>query len=125
MSAELRRFPRVLLNEPGELEVQVRHSDPDAGVTRVPVTVRSISCEGAGLSIQGDDIHLVPGAIVRLFFTIPEHALELPARVVWSAGTKAGIRLRLGTIDADSKRAYASWIVPLTNKEIARLRDQV
>ena len=117
----LRRFPRIPFTDAGELEVPVRRSDPHAGSQRLAVHFRTISCQGASLALgHGDALRVIPGAEVQLCFRAGERAIQLPARVVWTAGSLAGLRLRVNQADDDTRRAYADWIVPLTNEAIAQ-----
>ncbi len=122
MSIELRRFPRVPYRAPAELEMHSRHLDPSSEKVRVPVELFSMSCEGVGLSVS-DTSTLIPGSQVRINFAAGADAVELPARVVWAAGPRAGLRLRLAGVDEATRHAFASWIVPLTNKAIKRARN--
>jgi len=124
MGAELRRFPRIPYTESGQLQIPVKIADPDAGTVTVPVVVRTVSCQGAGLDVGRDTAaRLTPGTEVLLAMQVHDRELELPGRIVWAAGNHAGIRLHLGKADDDVRQAYASWIVPLTNKAIARARS--
>ena len=115
MSIELRRFPRVAYRAPGELELHSRHLDDSSETIRIPVELSSMSCDGVGLSVA-DQSNLIPGSQVTLSFVVEDGEIELPARVVWAAGARAGLRLRLARADADARQSFANWIVPLTNK---------
>ena len=123
MGVEQRRFPRIPFTEPGELHVPIKYTDPDAGSVSVTARFRDISCQGAELIIvPREDAHVVPGTIVELCFTIEAEEFTLPARVVWAAASKVGLRLKLGSASDDVRRAYAGWIVPRTNKAIAHAK---
>jgi hypothetical protein len=114
MGVEHRRYPRIPYSEPGQIE---------AGAVKVAARFHDISCQGAELVVApADRAHVVPGTHVQLRFQIEGIEIEIPARVVWSAGAKVGLRLRLANLSEDDKRAYADWIVPLTNKAIAHAR---
>jgi len=123
MGVEQRRFPRIPFTEPGELHVPVKYTDPNAGSVSVTARFRDISCQGAELIIvPRDDAHVVPGTVVELAFTVGGESFALPARVVWVAADKVGLRLKLGSASDDVRRAYAGWIVPRTNKAIAQAK---
>ncbi len=126
MGVEHRRFPRIPFTEPGELHVPVKYADPGAGSVSVTARFRDISCPGAELiMVPREDAHVIPGTIVELSFSIDEQPFTLPARVVWVAASKVGLRLKLGSAPDDIRRAYAGWIVPRTNKAIAEARASV
>lgn len=125
MSNELRRFPRVACTEQGELELHKRHLDPTSDKIRLPVELFSMSCDGIGLSLRRpapQQSTLIPGSQVTITFAVGGEEIQLPARVVWSAGTRAGLRLRLARADEHTRQTFARWIVPLTNKA-AKQRD--
>lgn len=113
MNPELRRFPRIAFEAQGQVI-------PGSGEP-VPVTIRSLSCEGVGVEL-GDGAHLVPASVVAVRFSLPDGPVDLSARVVWVAGHRAGLHLRLADIDADSKRAFGAWIGPRTKEALARAR---
>lgn len=113
MTPEHRRYPRIDLETSGELVGPGDHA--------VPVTIRSLSCEGVGLELAADGT-LVPASVVAVRFTLPEGPVALPARVVWAAGRRAGLHLRLAELDSDSKRAFGAWIGPRTKEALARAR---
>lgn len=123
MGVEQRRYPRIPFTEPGQLEVPRSHANPGAGTVTVEARFKDISCQGAELVVSpADGARLIPGTIVTLRFSADGTPLDIPARVVWAAADKVGLRLRLGQLPADDKRAYADWIVPLTNRAIAQAR---
>jgi hypothetical protein len=121
MTAELRRFPRISFDKPGELRVPVHYADPDAELRSVPVSVGTLSCQGAGIVVANGE-QLVAGTTCELVISVAGRSLALPARVVWAAGARAGLRLRLANTAPVVKRTFADWIVPLTNKAIAAAR---
>jgi hypothetical protein len=113
MGTELRRFPRIPYDDEGRLELR--------GAEPFPVTIRTVSCQGAGVDVHMRVAQRIkPGAEIRLLLQVDDRDIELPGRVVWAAGSHVGIRLRLGLASSATRQAYASWIVPLTNKLIAR-----
>lgn len=123
MGVEQRRFPRIPFTEPGELHVPISYTDPGAGSITVPARFHDISCQGAELIIvPRKDAHVVPGTVVELSFTVDDQPFTLPARVVWVAASKVGLRLKLGSAPEDVRHAYAGWIVPRTNKAIAQAK---
>jgi hypothetical protein len=85
----------------------------------VSATFRDISCQGAELSVGSPDEQLIPGTTVKLQFRLEGKDLTIPARVVWTASTKAGLRLHMRDVSEETRKTYAAWIVPLTNKAIA------
>jgi hypothetical protein len=113
MNPELRRYPRIACETPGELV-------PGDGAA-LPVTIRTLSCEGIGLEL-GDGVQVIPASVVAVRFSLPDGPVALTARVVWVAGQRAGLHLRLADIDADSKRAFGAWIGPRTKEALARAR---
>jgi hypothetical protein len=115
MTPELRRYPRIPFDGTGQLS---REGADGA----LPVTVRCLSCEGVGLELRADDT-LVPGAVVALRFEVPEGPIALPGRVVWAAGRRAGVHLRLAEIDPASKKTFGAWIAPRTKEALARARQ--
>jgi hypothetical protein len=106
-----RRYPRIAHDLPGEVSTS-------GASEAIPVTIRCLACEGAGLAFS-PDAPLRPGAAVTLRFALPAGPIELAARVVWAASGRAGLRLRLGHSAPDSKRAYGAWIVPRTKQALA------
>jgi hypothetical protein len=123
MRPDLRRFPRICYRDLGELTLAAKHSDPDAGLITVPVRFGSISCEGADVTtLEQPTAAIIPGAEATLSLIISSRRIDLPARIVWTSGTRIGLRLRIGKLSPEVKQTYASWIVPLTNKAIARVR---
>src|SRR5262245_17220070 len=63
-----RRQPRVPPDQPGEMEIKVRAA---AGATgragKVPVTIRTVSCEGMGLALRTRDLPgMGPGTQVTM-----------------------------------------------------------
>ena len=116
-----RRFPRLVFDTPAEVEVtapvaqrRLRRS------VRVPATIRSLSCEGAGLQLGlgAATLNLIAGASVMLRFTAEESQLELPGLVAWCHTSKGeqhvGVRLQLELARAFARHTYATWIVALT-----------
>ena len=115
MTQDHRRYPRIDFEGNGELVL------PSEAV--VPVAIRCLSCEGAGIEVPADTpIH--PSEVVNLRLELPHGRVELSARVAWTAGTRAGLRLRLSQTEADAKRAFGAWIAPRTKERIAQARAQ-
>jgi hypothetical protein len=126
MQVELRRFPRIQYSEPVTVEVEKASEEaPGTGQkapTQVSATFRDISCQGAEVTLGPESKHLIPGTTVTLKFRLEEQDLAIPARVVWTASSKAGLRLHMRDVSDDIRKAYAGWIVPLTNKAIAEAK---
>ena len=115
MGTELRRFPRIPYDDEGHIEFR--------GADAFPVTIRTVSCQGAGVDVDAKLApRIKPGAEIQLVLHVDDHDINLPGRIVWAAGSHVGIRLRLGLATSATRQAYASWIVPLTNKAITRAR---
>lgn len=115
MSAEMRRFPRFAADVNGEVV-----ADGEWGHDTVEVRVRCLSCDGAGIEVEGaNEHHVWPGRLVHLRFDVPSGpAVDMLARVMWTAAGKAGLRFRLDETDRDSKKSFGSWIAPLTKAKL-------
>jgi hypothetical protein len=119
MQVELRRFPRIQFTQPLTVEVEKSSEGP----IQVSATFRDISCQGAEVFLAPDaQSQLIPGSTVQLQFSLEGQDMSIPARVVWSAASKAGLRLRMRDVSDETRKAYAGWIVPLTNKAIAETK---
>lgn len=115
---ELRRYPRIACDRAGTLVFESAGDE-----VALDVQVSSVSCQGAGIEAERADVARVsPGSRVQLSTDIDGRAMQIPARVVWAAGSHVGLRLLLGSLGDDDREAYASWIVPLTNKAIVAAR---
>lgn len=100
---------------------------------RVPMTIRSLSCEGVGLALQSPlSVPLRRGTGVVLHFAAGDRDVVLPGQVVWFSPEPGrtfdlGVRLQLELAEARSRQAYATWIVDVTRREqqtgVTRLRD--
>lgn len=96
----------------------------------VPVTIRSITCEGAGLGLpESWNLSLRRGDPVTVRFATHEHPMmEMPGQVAWYGGPRRGDALHVGVhfhlLAAGPEVAgrYADWIVDLitavTQKEL-------
>jgi hypothetical protein len=121
MHHELRQFPRIPVEAKAELALQKKSGTP--GLRVLPVEISTIACKGAGLELAEGDAELVQPAIeAALSLEINGSTITIPARVVWSAGGKAGLRLHLNKADRETRATYASWIVPLTNAAVAKAK---
>jgi hypothetical protein len=89
---------------------------------RVPVTVHTLSCEGAGIVVH-EDKSLTPGTVVELTFELSGDELGMLARVVWAAGGRAGMRIHIKTLASEHKKTFSEWIVPRTKEALARTRN--
>jgi hypothetical protein len=116
----MRRFPRFNFDGDG-----VVVADGEWGLDLVDVKVRCLSCDGAGIELDGaSEHHIWPGRLVHLRFDVPTGpAVDLLARVMWAAAGKAGLRLRLDETDRDSKKSFGSWIAPLTKARLKGAAD--
>jgi hypothetical protein len=118
MMRAVRRFRRVPIAREAALETSMPASD-----RRVPVMIRSITCEGAGIALGRATSWIQPGSQVELRFQVDGSAVNVPGRIAWydpSAADKApfhaGIRFRLDAARADHSRRYADWIVDLISR---------
>jgi hypothetical protein len=118
-----RRYPRVAIEQDGELEVRV-----GAGRVSVPVTIRSISCEGAGITFSARRPTLCRGATVTMRFrSSARDSFVLPGRVAWCAPNgerrgdfDVGVRFQLELAQNQTRQRYAHWIVRLIREAIRR-----
>lgn len=113
-----RRFRRVPLHRHAEMEVHQPLRGPQGAV---PVTIRSITCEGAGLGLpESWKQSLRRGDPVTVRFATDDHPMmELPGQVAWYDGpTRAsnlhvGVRFHLLSAGPEVVGRYADWIVDL------------
>lgn len=114
---ETRRYPRIAIEHPGELELRNDDGSGRKRTDRVPVLIRAVSCEGIGLHLCQRTEGLTIGRIVTIRFTVGRsNTMELPARVVWYRPAPdqrfdLGLRLQLEIAPAATRRNYAAWIV--------------
>ena len=94
----------------------------EALLTRVPVTVSTLSCEGAGVRMLGEE-QLSPGTVVELIFDLDGAEVGMLARVVWAAGGRAGMHIQLKTLAAEHKRTFSGWIVPRTKEALRQAKS--
>ncbi len=120
-----RKYPRVAFDQPADIAVRIRGER-----IRIPVTIRSISCEGVGLSLAPEHRQHIPrGATVILSFDADGGDFEIPGRVVWSVSPTSvpgevdvGVRLQLELAPYVMRQAYASWIVSVLQEAVATNR---
>jgi hypothetical protein len=118
MSRSQRRFPRLPINQTGELQVRVG-SDGKSRRVRVPVSIRSLAPEGVGLAmVERDYLPLKRGSQVIIYVNLDGTKLELPGSVAWSNRPEQraspfdlGIRLHLELALGTSRQTYANWVV--------------
>jgi hypothetical protein len=119
-----RRHPRIRSNHPGEVEILLpgKHGPPHR--VRIPVTIRSVSCEGVGLSLEGrPKRRLGRGDTVTMHLSVNEHDVELPGRVAWfndrhKYPLHLGIQLQLEFARTNMRHAYAHWVVKLSRSNL-------
>jgi len=111
----VRRYPRVPFEVDGSMEFRLA----DHRVS-VPITVRSFSCEGAGVKLIDQRHRLRPGTNVTMRFRADGDAFELPGRVAWctrdstrSGRFDLGVRFVLAATRHSMRQAYAKWVVGL------------
>jgi len=117
-----RRFPRFDFGGTGEVRVPRARGAEGVGFARVPVSVSTLSCEGAGVRIL-DDSGLTPGTVVELTFDLDGAEVGMLARVVWAAAGRAGMHIHIKTLAAEHKRIFSDWIVPRTKEALKRARN--
>lgn len=110
-----RRYPRAAVNEPAVLTVRAREQS-----RRVPVAIKTISPEGAGLSLRDQGQRVEHRATVRMGFSIDGRPFEIPGLIVWVASPAApqgsldvGVRFLLAAVPHETRQAYARWVVEL------------
>lgn len=124
MTTSSRQYPRIPLNIPAEIEVQVRKAGK-LSWSKLRVAMRTASCEGVGLKIMESGPNPITKNRKIVFrFKTGSSAIELPGRVAWSATGEGadldlGVRLDLALAKAASRQVYSSWIVA----NIIGLRD--
>jgi hypothetical protein len=115
--SELRRFPRIEHHCRAELAVPLKSSDSES---KVEVVLEDVSCLGAGVRVADGQPEMLwlGGAEADLIVTLSDRVLTLPARVAWTDGERIGLRLRMKQADADTKKAFANWVLPRTNEAL-------
>jgi hypothetical protein len=119
-----RKYPRADIDHPGVMTVRI----PDRGLTQpVPVAIRQISCEGAGLALRATAMPLERRTMVTMNFKVEGRHFEIPGLIAWVAPAKAphgpldlGVRFQLALVPAATREAYARWIVSLLLKQAAQ-----
>jgi hypothetical protein len=112
-----RRFPRVTVREPGELEIRFEQQGKGPPPPRVcvPVTIWSVAPEGVGVSLGGTEkLKIERGATVTIRFAGEHRKLEFPGRVVWikdGPPMGVGVQFRLELAPAAMRQQWADWIV--------------
>lgn len=113
-----RKSPRAPIDEPGMLTVRTREQH-----RRVPVAIRSISCEGAGLALRDRAQRVERRTTIRMDFTIDGRPFEIPGLVVWVADGAApegtldvGVRFLLAAVTHETRQAYARWVVEILRR---------
>lgn len=117
-----RRFPRFDFGGAGEVRVPRTQGRDTPGYACIPVTVTTLSCEGAGLRLP-EAKELTPGTVVELSFDLEGAEVGMLARVVWSAGARAGMHIHVKTLASEHRRAFSAWIVPRTKEALRRVRN--
>ncbi len=109
-----RKYPRAEIDQPGVLSVRM----PSLQETRrVPVAIRSISCEGVGLVLGSERCPLERRATVTMDFIIEGFHYQIPGLIVWVAPPTAkgpldvGVKFQLAAVTNETRQAYARWIV--------------
>lgn len=84
------------------------------------VSIRTVTCEGAGVVIHHDRRELRRGAAVELRFQVAGRPVCVPGTIAWyrhgdgsPARVNAGIRFFVEAAARDTSRIFADWIVSL------------
>jgi len=116
-----RKFPRATITQ--RAVMIVRGLDDKAPKRRVTVALRSVSCEGVGVSIS-EPCTVERRAPVTVDFNADGHHFEIPGLVAWvgTATVKGspfdlGVKLQLTAATSKTRQDYAQWIVNLLRKQ--------
>jgi hypothetical protein len=109
---EQRRYPRIQSSEPASIEL-AGSGDRISTDASEHLLRRGRHRPRAGTNLQ-------PPTRVRVHLSLHGAAVDLPARVVWSSASRAGLHLLLAETDRDSKKAFGAWITPLTKELLSR-----
>jgi hypothetical protein len=119
-----RKHPRLRSNHPGEVEILLPGKPGAPKKVCIPVTIRSVSVEGVGVSLDGRPAR-PPGRgdTVTMRIGASGHLMELPGRVAWfnnehKYAIHLGIHLQLEFARAPMRHAYAHWVVDLSRSQL-------
>ena len=116
MTLASRKYPRIPLQKPAQLDVLHRVKGKREWDS-IDVIVKSASCEGVGLQIASPPIHPIRRRIKSvLHFVAGDRPVVIPGRIAWSKnasehGLELGIQFDLALAKATSRELYSSWIV--------------
>ena len=121
MERDQRRYPRVSCELDGLMEVRFR-GDRDHRRLLVPIEIRSLSPEGAGVVLLqeergGEPLVLARDTPVTVRLRPGDVELEIPGRIAWRKENNEespydlGVRFQLELAPLDVRQAYARWIV--------------
>jgi hypothetical protein len=120
MGAPSRRYPRIEIDKQAALDFRLpSRGRMEPELVRIPVAIRSISCEGVGLALCDQRWPLSCGTSVTLYFVVDSQRFEIPGRVVWLAPQQqpspidAGVHFQLALAGSTVRQSYATWIVDL------------
>ncbi|HTM22982.1 MAG TPA: PilZ domain-containing protein [Kofleriaceae bacterium] len=116
-----RRYPRVPLEQPGEMEIRIRTAPGAASrPIKVPVMIRTVSCEGMGLVLESRGLQgLAVGTTVTMRLQAGGARIEVPGRIAWydprepNSRYDLGIKLHLEIARAAMRQHWAEWVVGL------------
>jgi hypothetical protein len=114
-----RKYPRAGVDQPGVMSFRVGEQRLER---RVPVAIRSISCEGVGVSLGGERCSLDRRTVVTMEFKVDSHHFQIPGQVVWTARPgepgqmDMGVRFQLAMVPSAMRETYARWIVGLLKR---------
>lgn len=115
-----RKYPRATIQEKATLTIR---EPVTKTASRLPVDIRSISCEGVGLKLHNKQ-PLEHRSTVKMDFSIDGRRFEIPGLIVWvaSAGSvpgplDVGVRFLLAAVPHETRQAYAAWVVNLLRRQ--------
>lgn len=119
-----RKHPRLRSNHPGEVEILLPGKPGAPRKVRIPVTIRSVSSEGVGVSLNGRP-ERPPGRgdTVTMRIARKSDPVELPGRVAWfndqhKYPIHLGIHLQLEFARSSMRHAFAHWVVDLSRSQL-------
>jgi len=109
LTDDVRRYQRIPCDHRAEIVVKRNKQ-------RAPVTVRTLSLGGMGMTFdEWDDYDVEPGALVVVHVELGDRAVVLPGHVAWVAPSHykrfdLGVVLDLHKADRVAREAYLGWV---------------
>ena len=119
-----RKHPRLRSNHPGEVEILLPGTPGSPQKMLIPVTIRSVSCEGVGVTLEKiPERPLGRGDTVTMHLSANGSSVALPGRVAWfndhhKYPIHLGIHLQLQFARSKMRHAYAHWVVDLSRSQL-------